>query len=445
MPIPQINIEGQSNADGTYDALNITDVPTRTLYSTPFAPVQMMELQSNAPVVPQTWDRTRGPISLQTQPGGSLGSFGIEMGVGHDLYSAGITCAISKVSVRGASLAVDLGVGTSYDTQCIARQQLARTTMGTYIFACCWLQGEADAGSPTQASAYATNLTNRINNYRSQLGPTLDGGPIWMIISRVDTQGAYTYQDVVRAAEDFVAATMPRVRIIETSDLALTGAHYQSDSMVTLGHRFSAELLKIWIPQASTRRRTRMLTIKTSHPFTEERRVYFTAVQAANLQNRMTGIAGSAFTCKLHKPGQAGSSTCANLPAELESSSQPGMYSVLLTQPESDTSGFATLVVTASGMEPREIPIYFEAAQFGQVAAGTLTSSAFTTNLTASTSDVFKDSLIRMLDNANASQVKKIGAFNGASKVITLATVGGTQQTLTSAPIAGDNFEILTR
>ncbi len=438
--IPIFTVEGQSNADGTFDVASITDIPTRTDYAQPYSAVQMMELRSGGPVTPQTWDLDRGPTSLSPRPGGTLGLFGVELAFGRALTNAGITHAISKCSVRGASLAVDLALNSSFDTQCVARRATAATQLGGYMAGCLWIQGEADANNSGFAAAYYTNLYNRIVRDRQ-----LHGDGFWYVINRMNTRNLGPYQDNVRDAEDRIAATLPRVRIFECSDLPLSGAHFTSDSMVTLGTRFANEVLAVWTPRVVTRRRHKMLAIKTSHPCAEERRVYFTAVSSSNLQTRLTGLAPSAFTCKLHKPGQTGASTTANLPAEVDSTNQPGVYSLLHTTTESDTAGFGTLRISASGMEPREIPIYFEQATFGAVASGTLTATSFTTTLSDTTTNQHKDALIRMLDGACAGQIKKVGAYDGVSKTITLATIAGIPQSLTSAPSPGDNFEILTR
>jgi hypothetical protein len=186
-----------------------------------------------------------------------------------------------------------------------------------------------------------------------------------------------------------------------------------------------------------------MINLAQSHPLALHRTVYFTAVLSANLQTRITGGLTSP-TVKLRKPGVA-SASATNVPVEVDATNHPGVYTVLLTAAEIDTAGFATIEIKATNMEPRELFLYIRPAFFCTAATGTLSASAFTTNRTEATNDYWKDALIVALDGANVGQVKKIGAYNGTTKVVTLATINSVQQAFTTAPSNGDNFEIIDR
>jgi hypothetical protein len=73
----------------------------------------------------------------------------------------------------------------------------------------------------------------------------------------------------------------------------------------------------------------------------------------------------------------------------------------------------------------------------GQVlTSGSNTALTFFTNLSSVTPDFYKDALIRFETGALAGQVKKISAYNGATKFITVLTA------FTSAPANTDQFSI---
>lgn len=186
-----------------------------------------------------------------------------------------------------------------------------------------------------------------------------------------------------------------------------------------------------------------MINLAQSHPLALHRTVFFTAVQSTNLQTRITGGL-TAATVKLKKPGAA-SVSATNAPAEVDAANHPGVYSLLLTAAEIDTAGFGVLEFKATGMEPREVPFYVRAAFFCTAVPGTLGVSAFTSSRAEAVNDYWKDALLLALDGTNAGQVKKIGAYNGSTKTITLATVNTVQQAFTTAPSNGDNFELLDR
>lgn len=75
----------------------------------------------------------------------------------------------------------------------------------------------------------------------------------------------------------------------------------------------------------------------------------------------------------------------------------------------------------------------------GTAITGTLTASTFTTDLTEAVDNYWKDAWVKFKTGSLAGQVKKISAYTGATKLITVE--GG----FTSAPSNGDTFEIINR
>lgn len=68
-------------------------------------------------------------------------------------------------------------------------------------------------------------------------------------------------------------------------------------------------------------------------------------------------------------------------------------------------------------------------------------ATAFKTTLTESDDDYWKDALILLTSGACAKQIKKVGAYNGTTKVITLAT----GDTFTATPADGVTFTLINR
>lgn len=73
----------------------------------------------------------------------------------------------------------------------------------------------------------------------------------------------------------------------------------------------------------------------------------------------------------------------------------------------------------------------------GAAAAGTLTATAFTTNLASSVNNAYQGRVVLFTSGALVNQVGNIIAYNGATKLL---TVGGP---FTSAPSAADTFVIV--
>lgn len=101
-----------------------------------------------------------------------------------------------------------------------------------------------------------------------------------------------------------------------------------------------------------------MQMIRLNSPIATQRRIYFTAVDAANLQTRLTGTL--ALNLTISKNGAAATTTTNNAVA-VDAINQPGVHYIELTQTEVNTLGMVILRVsgTVGGvtMEPREIPV----------------------------------------------------------------------------------------
>lgn len=429
MSIPTISIWGQSNADGTYDVASTTGYPGNG-YADPFPAVTMMERRANAPVDPFAWDLERGPVALSPRPGGTAGLFGIELKMCRDLTAAGITHNVIKTSVRGSSLYNDWPNIITVDRY-IQHLQLAESQMDAKIVGVCVLQGEADAGNSGGAAAWAANFnTHVLGRVRAEFGDS-----VWCVICKIHSGSGGSFNATVRAQQDLVGATYPRIRVIDASDLAIIGAHYTADATIELGARFALAVQDIWTPvHVRPRRKRGMFSFKRSNPIQAQRVLYFTAVNSSNLQSRLTGLTG--FTVRVRKPGAA-EAAAANAPAELDAVDMPGVYTLELSTGELDTIGHGVIVASKTGMETREIPFVVDDAVFGTVAAGAATASSFPTSL-GQADGYWKDALVRFVTGNLAGQVKKIGGFVGGT--ITLSTL----LAFTAAPAEGDIFEIVT-
>jgi len=426
MSIPTIWGWGQSNEDGTYDVASTTGYPGNG-YADPFPAVTMMESRANAPADPVV---ERGPVALSPRPGGTAGLFGAELSMCRDLTAAGITHNFGKTSVRGSSLFSDwptvIGFDRLFDHMRAGVAQMDAKIRGLIV-----KQGEADAGNAGGAAAWAVNFATNI------LTPVRDefGGDVWCIIVLVHSGSGGAFNSTVRAQQALVAATYPRVRVIDASDLAIIGAHYTADATLTLGSRLATAVQEIWTPvHVRPRRKRGMFSFKRSNPIQTQRVLYFTAVSSSNLQTRLTGLTG--FTVRVRKPGAA-EAAAANAPAELDAADMPGVFTLELSPGELDTVGHGVIVASKTGMETREIPFVVDDAVFGTVAAGAATASSFPTSL-GQADGYWTDVLIRFATGNLAGQVKKISGFVGGT--VTLSTL----LAFTSAPTEGDIFEIVT-
>jgi len=106
-----------------------------------------------------------------------------------------------------------------------------------------WMQGESDTGDETMAKDYEKNLSALIKDCRAEMkSPNLP-----FVLATISKAPAWDkYGDVVRAAEDRVAATVPFTATFPTADFGMTDPwHYDTPGMVSLGGRFAEVMTKL--------------------------------------------------------------------------------------------------------------------------------------------------------------------------------------------------------
>jgi hypothetical protein len=103
----------------------------------------------------------------------------------------------------------------------------------------CWMQGESDGMNATECQNYQTNLKNFINDVRSKL----NAPDMPFVIGKVMLNATYPYDNIIRSAEDQVAASLPNVGIFDTDGLTVANAHFSIDGCIGLGHRFANAII----------------------------------------------------------------------------------------------------------------------------------------------------------------------------------------------------------
>ena len=104
-----------------------------------------------------------------------------------------------------------------------------------------WMQGESDAFSLEYAQAYETNLRNFIESVREDVGVA----DLPFVIGKIPPDPTWTHYDLIRQAQENVAASMDNVSIISTDDLPVTSHHYNTTGQQMLGERFANALLEL--------------------------------------------------------------------------------------------------------------------------------------------------------------------------------------------------------
>lgn len=173
------------------------------------------------------------------------------------------------------------------------------------------------------------------------------------------------------------------------------------------------------------------MTIRKNRAFT----VTFAAIDPAARPARASGVSFAAGECKISKDG-AGFSNTSNLPAEIGST---GRYSLALTAAEMNADYIHVYVEDGAGaMDPVDLVFATGGQPSGTVAAdGSNSATSFKTNLSEATDDYWKDALFLFTSGNLIGQLKKISAYNGTTKFITLSTA------FTAAPSASDCFVLI--
>lgn len=147
---------------------------------------------------------------------------------------------------------------------------------------------------------------------------------------------------------------------------------------------------------------------------------------------RKSGLTLLTTDCKISKDGGSFANS-SNAPTELGST---GRYSLVLTAAELDCV-ILHLYIEKTGMQPFDQTYETTGHPSGSVVSGTLTTTAFSTDLTSSADDFWKDVFVTFTAGALEGQTRKVSAYNGTSKVLTLTSA------LSAAPSAGDRFVLI--
>lgn len=179
-----------------------------------------------------------------------------------------------------------------------------------------------------------------------------------------------------------------------------------------------------------------MQQIFRSEPEAARRRIPFRMVDSADGKTAKTGLTFAAADVKVSKSGAAEANSAGTV-TEVAG----GTYYYEPTAGEVDTLGYVQLRVVKSGaLDFVAVVQIVEEGTRGAVAtdAGNGATS-FKTDLADTTNDVHKDKLCLFLTGALAGQVKRVTAFNGSTKFLTVQ--GG----YTGTPASGDKFRLINQ
>lgn len=171
--------------------------------------------------------------------------------------------------------------------------------------------------------------------------------------------------------------------------------------------------------------------------------IQFTSVSSSAVQTRLTGALS--ITVKIKRPGVADAVTGTGTFTGVDDGDAPGVREYIPAADEI-VAGPQVFVFTATGMEPREIPIrgvYYDPYQveyFAAVSGTGMTLASFGTTLTSAVTNFYKDHWIEWLTGPNVGcGPKKIGS----STASTLTLING--HTLPVTPVAGNQFRLIIR
>ncbi len=186
----------------------------------------------------------------------SKGGFGPEIGMVRTLAAKeSRPLAVIKTAFSGTSVAGDWNVnqpGTAdacyramvdETKAALAAAQAKGITLRPRAFV--WVQGESDANAK-DAPAYAANLTQMLKRLRADLA-----APELILLLGVNTRfgnGKNPHMPTVIAAQQEVAATLPRARYVDTAGaetLPPTHTHFTAAGTLDIGRRYADALLDV--------------------------------------------------------------------------------------------------------------------------------------------------------------------------------------------------------
>jgi hypothetical protein len=184
----------------------------------------------------------------------SKGGFGPEIGMVRTLATKeSRPLAVIKTAFSGTSVAADWNVGLPGKADAcyramvdeakaaIASAKVKDITLRPRAFA--WVQGESDANAK-DAPAYVANLSAMLKSLRTELD-----APDLILLLGVNTRfgnGKNPFMPKVIAAQQEVAATLPRTRYVDTAGaetLPPTHTHFTAIGTLEIGRRYAEALL----------------------------------------------------------------------------------------------------------------------------------------------------------------------------------------------------------
>lgn len=176
------------------------------------------------------------------------------------------------------------------------------------------------------------------------------------------------------------------------------------------------------------------MTIRKNQAYT----ITFAAIDPTARPARKTGLSFGAGDSVISKDGGAFVNT-ANSPSEINypGPTASGRYSLALTAAEMDADNIH-IVFKASGMDEADYQLQTGGQPSGQVVTdGSNTALTFKTDLSDTTDDYWRNVLILFTSGSLVGQVKKINAYNGTTKFVTVL------QGFTGTPSSGDRFVLI--
>ncbi|MEI8273867.1 MAG: sialate O-acetylesterase [Paludibacter sp.] len=111
-----------------------------------------------------------------------------------------------------------------------------------------WMQGESDAITQASANVYESNLSNFINDIRKDLN--VEKMPF--IIAKIDAVPSWSFNAIVRQAEDNVASKLQSVGIFDTHGFETDGVHYLAAGYVKMGIQFANQYINVFATNIET-------------------------------------------------------------------------------------------------------------------------------------------------------------------------------------------------
>lgn len=160
--------------------------------------------------------------------------------------------------------------------------------------------------------------------------------------------------------------------------------------------------------------------------------VTFALIDTASRPARKAALTFSAGDFKISKDGAAFANTT-NLPTEISS----GRYKVVLTATET-ACDWLHLYSTKTGADNMDLIFPTSGHPTALVVAdGSNSTTTFKTDRAETAPDYWKDSLIVFTSGSLIEQVRKVTAYNGTTKFVTVSSA------FTAAPSASDRFDFV--